>query len=259
MLSVWVSFLGIYCWLSYLAARDFEKNASLQTHLGNDLKPRKYNEKLCVHYWHGNFSSVAGLEKKLDDIVNILNTSNHIPKTLLAHRQSDLPLDFNSAQPPRLLDHVIEQDPDDETPRSSASDLRSTSISNGTASEFYSTGPSLSGLGNTFDLDDDYSHALLAIFRCDMAPYCPFVLIPSNISPRQFQAERPFLWKAVITAASHRNPTFQDAFGVRSFENFITELLLRGQTGSLDKLQALLVHLGWYFKAFTPSPISFCW
>jgi hypothetical protein len=104
----------------------------------------------------------------------------------------------------------------------------------------------MSTLGTGFDLDNDYAQALLTIFRSDMAPYCPFVLIPCNILPQQFRSERPFLWKAVITAASHRNPTFQDAFGTRSFDNFITELLLRGQPSSLDKLQALLVHLGWY-------------
>lgn len=154
-------------------------------------------------------------------------------------------MDIKSVDPPHLLDHVTEQIPNDETSMCFGDNLKTPFTSNRANTDIYS---SSSDIPPIIDLDDDYAHALLAIFKSDMAPYCPFVLIPPNISPRQFQAERPFLWKAIITAASHRNPTFQDAFGIRSFENFITELLLRGQTASLDKLQALLVHLGWYFQ-----------
>ncbi|KAG4026995.1 hypothetical protein MFRU_034g00540 [Monilinia fructicola] len=191
-------------------------------------------------------TSVAGLEKKLDDIVTILSTSNNLPKEPFIHRQSDLPSDLNINEPPKLLDHAIEQDLSDEISKNSDSNLKSPSTGNGTTANFYSAYPSLSTLEDQLDLDDNYAFALFTIFRSDMAPYCPFVLIPSNVSPRQFKSERPFLWKAIITAASHRNPTFQDAFGVRSFENFITELLLRGEPSSLDKLQALLVHMGWF-------------
>ncbi|KAF7881873.1 uncharacterized protein EAF02_006561 [Botrytis sinoallii] len=206
-------------------------------------------------------TSVAGLEKKLDDIVTILSTSNHIPKASIVQRQddiptntksidppylqsqNDIPMGIKSMDPPHLLDHVTEQIPNDETSMCFGDNLKTPSTSNRVDTDLY---PSSTTIPPVIDLDDDYAHALLAIFKSDMAPYCPFVLILPNISPRQFQAERPFLWKAIITAASHRNPTFQDAFGIRSFENFITELLLRGQTASLDKLQALLVHLGWF-------------
>ncbi|KAK8901145.1 hypothetical protein QC760_010221 [Botrytis cinerea] len=215
-------------------------------------------------------TSVAGLEKKLDDIVTILNTSNHMPKASYHDShvqrqnvtptniesinpphlqcQNEIPTDIKSINPPHLLDHVTEQIPNDETPMCFDSNLKSSSTSNSANTDSYSACSSSSAIPPIIDLDDDYAHALLAIFKSDMAPYCPFVLIPPHTSPRQFQVERPFLWKAIITAASHRNPTFQDAFGIRSFENFITELLLRGQTASLDKLQALLVHLGWYFE-----------
>ncbi|TGO13238.1 hypothetical protein BTUL_0073g00060 [Botrytis tulipae] len=184
-------------------------------------------------------TSVAGLEKKLDDIVTILSTSNHIPQGSI----NDIPMEIKSIDPPHLLDHVTEQTPNNETSVCFGDNLKTPSTSNRANTDLYSSSLNIPPI---IDLDDDYVHALLAIFKSDMAPYCPFVLIPPNISPRQFQAERPFLWKAIITAASHRNPTFQDAFGIRSFENFITELLLRGQTASLDKLQALLVHLGWF-------------
>ncbi|KAF7909898.1 uncharacterized protein EAF01_003616 [Botrytis porri] len=188
-------------------------------------------------------TSVAGLEKKLDDIVTILSTANHIPKASITQRQSNIPADIKSINPPHLLDHVTEQIPNDETSMCFGDNLKTPSTGNNANTDIY---PLSSTIPPIIDLDDDYAHALLAIFKSDMAPYCPFVLIPPNISPRQFQAERPFLWKAIITAASHRSPTFQDAFGIRSFENFITELLLRGQTASLDKLQALLVYLGWF-------------
>ncbi|TGO21500.1 hypothetical protein BPAE_0216g00120 [Botrytis paeoniae] len=206
-------------------------------------------------------TSVTRFEKKLDDIVTILSTSNHIPKASIVQRQNDIPTntesidpphlqcqndipaDIKSIDPPHLLDHVIEQIPNDETSMCFGDNLKLPSTRNSANTDLYSSSSMILPI---IDLDDDYAHALLAIFKSDMAPYCPFVLIPPNISPRQFQAERPFLWKAIITAASHRNPTFQDAFGIRSFENFITELLLRGQTANLDKLQALLVHLGWF-------------
>ncbi|KAB8296406.1 hypothetical protein EYC80_009150 [Monilinia laxa] len=194
-------------------------------------------------------TSVAGLEKKLDDIVTILSTSNKIPKEPLIHHQSDIPSNFNINEPPKLLDRAIEQDLNDEIPKNYASNLKSPSTDNGTTADFYSAYPSLSALDDQLGLDDNYAYALFTIFRCDMAQYCPFVIIPSKISPRQFKSERPFLWKAVITAASHRNPTFQDAFGVRSFENFITELLLRGQPSNLDKLQSITGSHGFHYQS----------
>ncbi|KAF7935526.1 hypothetical protein EAE99_002506 [Botrytis elliptica] len=182
---------------------------------------------------------VPELLQHQDDIP--MNTKSIDPPHLQS--QNDIPMDIKSMDPPHLLDHVTEQIPNDETSMCFGDNLKTTSTSNRADTVFH---PSSTTIPPVIDLDDDYAHALLAIFKSDMAPYCPFVLIPPNISPRQFQAERPFLWKVIITAASHRNPTFQDAFGIRSFENFITELLLRGQTASLDKLQALLVHLGWF-------------
>lgn len=174
-----------------------------------------------------------------------MSTSNHIPKEALAHNQVDLPSTYNPVEPPALVDPV-EQVPSNEPRNSSTSNLKSTSTSHLVNTGFYPACSSLSTLCTGFDPHDDYAYELLAIFRRDMAPYCPFVLIPPDVSPRQLLTDRPFLWKAVVTAASHRSPTFQDAFGGHSFENFITELLLRGQPSSLDKLQAALVHLGWY-------------
>ena len=98
--------------------------------------------------------------------------------------------------------------------------------------------------GSHFDLPNQEGAFLLLEFRTSMARQFPFVVIPPNSTSEILRAERPMLWKAILTAASCLKPSRQEAMGQELIEEFSTRLLLNSEK-SLDLLQALLIHIAW--------------
>jgi hypothetical protein len=100
-----------------------------------------------------------------------------------------------------------------------------------------------------FDLPSHECAFLLLEFRTSMAPQFPFVVIPPEATSESLRIERPMLWKAIVTAASCLTPSRQEAMGMEIMEEFGTRLLLKATTSSknyfFDVLQALLIHLAW--------------
>ncbi|CAH0027630.1 unnamed protein product [Clonostachys rhizophaga] len=87
--------------------------------------------------------------------------------------------------------------------------------------------------------------ALLAIYRNQLSPRFPFVIISASSTPRQLQEERPFLFKVIRMVASVR-----DLSTIRgqsqSILRHVSEAMLLRSERSLDLLQGILVFLGFY-------------
>lgn len=96
-----------------------------------------------------------------------------------------------------------------------------------------------------FAIDSKDANDLLLMFRNSMASQFPFVVIQPHETSASLRSKKPFLWKAIMTAASHQNLERQVAMGKSFTEEFSTYLLLYARK-SLDMLQGLLVHLAWY-------------
>ncbi|TAQ89648.1 hypothetical protein B7494_g2009 [Chlorociboria aeruginascens] len=108
-----------------------------------------------------------------------------------------------------------------------------------------------SSLNPTSQDSDD----LLKIFQLELTPHFPFVIIPQGTVARNLEQERPFLYSAIILAASCYTPTTQKALA-RDFVKDLNIRLFEHGEKSLDLLQGLLVYLGWFEFYYHPKAES---
>lgn len=84
---------------------------------------------------------------------------------------------------------------------------------------------------------------LLEAYEDKMGGAFPFVVVPQQ-SISTLRRNRPYLLKAVVTAAAHKNRELQRLRAVDFITSLSRAILIDGEK-SLDILQALLVHLAW--------------
>ncbi|VUC35047.1 unnamed protein product [Clonostachys rosea] len=87
--------------------------------------------------------------------------------------------------------------------------------------------------------------ALLAIYRGQLSPRFPFVIVPASSTPRQLQVERPFLFKVIRMVASVRDLSSTRGQSHAVLRHVSEAMMLRSER-SLDLLQGILVFLGFY-------------
>lgn len=86
-------------------------------------------------------------------------------------------------------------------------------------------------------------------FKTNLAKQFPFVVLHPDSVSQDLRHQRPLLWKAIMTASSHRQSDRQMALGAELMEDLTMRLLFRAEK-SLDLLQALLVFIAWYESRF---------
>ncbi|PNY28275.1 Transcriptional regulator WAR1 [Tolypocladium capitatum] len=91
------------------------------------------------------------------------------------------------------------------------------------------------------DLDD----VLLHLYRNEMQPVYPFVIIPSHCTAATLHSSRPFLMSAIRMVASFRSLRSMRA-QMAHLMAYVAEHMLMRSERSLDLLQGIVVMLGWY-------------
>jgi hypothetical protein len=190
---------------------------------------------------------VVQLEKKLDDLVNLLSrpkgqgvVNEQVQNSMLGCVPQTSPTsihqNFNSAEPLGSRQPILGS-PQADTNSSSTiySQHQFTSHPN----------------GSQFNLLNQEGAFLLLEFRTSMAHQFPFVVIPPEATSEALRKERPLLWKAILTAACCLNPSRQEEMGQELVEEFSTRLLSKAEK-SLDLLQALLIYLAWLVALSAP-------
>jgi hypothetical protein len=86
---------------------------------------------------------------------------------------------------------------------------------------------------------------LLEIFRTDMTPHFPFVVIPPGTTAAQLHHQKPFLYSAIMMSVAFRNVSKQMAMAKDIMTDLSIRLLQNGEK-SMDLLQGLLVYSAWY-------------
>jgi hypothetical protein len=86
---------------------------------------------------------------------------------------------------------------------------------------------------------------LLEIFRTDMTPHFPFVVIPPSTTAAQLHRQKPFLYSAIMMSVAFRNVSKQMAMATEIMTDLSVRLLQNGEK-SMDLLQGLLVYSAWY-------------
>lgn len=82
-------------------------------------------------------------------------------------------------------------------------------------------------------------------FRSTLAPYCPFLVIPSHLTSGVMRREKPFLFLAILTAALYDNMPMQRIFESELKKSISYRMVFDGAI-SFEVLQGLLVHITWY-------------
>ncbi|KAH7135159.1 hypothetical protein B0J11DRAFT_547183 [Dendryphion nanum] len=87
---------------------------------------------------------------------------------------------------------------------------------------------------------------LVEMYKSDMMPHFPFIIIPSHVTGTSLRHEKPFLFLAIISVASFHDLATQEKLGHR-FKYMVSEKVLLGgdDSLSLEYLQGLLIVLAW--------------
>ncbi|KAE9365265.1 hypothetical protein N431DRAFT_549513 [Stipitochalara longipes BDJ] len=182
--------------------------------------------------------NVMQLEKKLDDLVNLLIRPKHQDGIEQAQTTMSKPASATSLTSIKQAHQAPElAEPDSDPQPGLESNQPKTRLSPVIATPQFKR--------SHFDLPNQEGAFLLLEFRTSMAPQFPFVVIPQEATSESLRNERPMLWKAIVTAASCLNPSRQEVMGWEIMEELTTRLLLKAEK-SLDLLQALLIHIAWY-------------
>ncbi|KAJ5161704.1 hypothetical protein N7492_007096 [Penicillium capsulatum] len=83
---------------------------------------------------------------------------------------------------------------------------------------------------------ESYLHA----FKTILTPNFPFVVVPPQMSAKELRQDHPFLFLAVLAAASYENMPLQRLLGTEVKRAISTRMILNGEI-SLDLLQGLLL------------------
>jgi len=121
--------------------------------------------------------------------------------------------------------------------------------------------PSTTSTGDGDVVDEDIitidkADTLVEMYKTEMMPHFPFVIISPQDTAERLRAEKPLTFLAVMTVASFHDLPAQEQLGNR-FKHMVTDKVLYGGDDclKLEYLQGLLIILAWY-ELFNFGP---CW
>ncbi|PGH29805.1 hypothetical protein GX50_07444 [[Emmonsia] crescens] len=88
------------------------------------------------------------------------------------------------------------------------------------------------------------ANSLLEKFKTTMTPHFPFVVVAPEVTAERLRLEKPFLFMAIMAAASYEMMPLQRRLGRMVAQTVSSRVILAGEV-SFDLLQGLLVHLAW--------------
>ncbi len=92
------------------------------------------------------------------------------------------------------------------------------------------------------DLSSEEAEKLLHVYQTQMSGHFPFVVIPAGTGTQDLRDDKPFLFAAVMLAASRQKFTGPTVAGSRLMEHLGVRMLIHGEK-SMDLLQGLLVYI----------------
>lgn len=93
----------------------------------------------------------------------------------------------------------------------------------------------------------------LQIFKDSMAPYFPFVVIPTGVTAEELRSTKPFLYGNIMMVTSYRIVSRQLQLRSEIIKSLTQLTFLHGEK-SLDLLQGAIVFAAWYHQCVGPSP-----
>lgn len=93
--------------------------------------------------------------------------------------------------------------------------------------------------------DDGEADRIIRVYQEELTTQFPFVVLPPGTKAASLRESKPFLYMAIIMAASYWNLPRQTLFEKKIVEYLSENLILRSLK-TLDLLQGLLVFCSWY-------------
>ncbi|KAK7421727.1 hypothetical protein QQZ08_009815 [Neonectria magnoliae] len=186
----------------------------------------------------GKSTRVAQLEKKLDGIVSLLASSQHIQAKGPSPLTPESPK-ATQAQPPPASKPVNQFTHVEEN--------ASYRICGGNLHDKGDDAPSDPAyleLFPGFRLTHDEASQHLDVYRRDLVPAYPFVPLIDGLSSRELYAQSPFLFWTVMSVVVSLPSTVQSEIKTW-FRTYLAEHVIVLQERRLDILQAILIHLAW--------------
>lgn len=88
---------------------------------------------------------------------------------------------------------------------------------------------------------------LLEIYRTELCPLHPFVIIPSHVTAEELSRKRPFLMQAIRAVATYHSTPIMQYQSYKTMQYLSEHMLIRASR-SIDLLLGIIVYLGWYHK-----------
>lgn len=190
----------------------------------------------------------AQLEERLNGLVNILKASGDLSKANLSSEQLDIQLRAATSTIPNKSTATKSRSP--APPQEPNSRDKNNSSDNPWAvpADYNSCAP-VSCICRVEDGESppppDSDEALLQLYRSELQPLLPFVVIPATVSAAALASERPFLMAAIRMATSFRSPRSMRAQMYYLVKEMSERAIIQSER-SLDLLLGLEVMLGWY-------------
>jgi hypothetical protein len=102
-------------------------------------------------------------------------------------------------------------------------------------------------------IDVDEANDLLAHFRQHQAAQAPYLEIPPTVTASQLREDKPLVFLAVMTAASHHDAQRQEAFSKASLALLADLVLIKGHK-NLGLLQGMELLLGYFHTQTLVNP-----
>lgn len=103
-------------------------------------------------------------------------------------------------------------------------------------------------LSNSFMPTFAEADTILGIFRDQMTPQFPFIIIPQSLSAERLYLERPFLYISILAVTS-RDSVQQQGLGKLVIKQLAEKLFVNSER-SLDLLLGVLTYAGWFVCHF---------
>lgn len=146
--------------------------------------------------------------------------------------------------------HALEQQVKDLLRLQQKGPLVQQPLPEGTATAVRQSSPPIAGEGDIIDDDVvsiERAGTLVEMYKTDMMPHFPFVIVPPHTTAGDIRHSKPFLFLAIISVACFHDLQTQDKLYHR-FKYMVSEKVLYGGDECLDLqyLQGLLIALAWY-------------